>query len=90
MHMAMLQTRMTPLGQGLPSPATLLFICLAIHVMDRQPMNKDNDDEYHQTLMHRQGKNDRGNNTSKIFISIPTGSTVVVQQEDGGHGPMVQ
>ena len=34
--------------------------------------------------MHRQGKNDQGNDTSKIFMSIPIGSTVAVQQEDGG------
>ena len=48
-------------------------------VMDRPPINIDNDDEHHQTSMHRQGKNDRANDTSKIFMSLPIGSTVVVQ-----------
>ena len=48
-------------------------------VMDRPPINVDNDDEHHQTLMHSQGKNDQGNDTSKIFMSIPIGSTVAVQ-----------
>ena len=48
-------------------------------VMDRPPINIDNDDEHHQTLMQRQGKNNRGNDTSKIFMSIPIGSTVVFQ-----------
>ena len=82
MHMAMLQLRTTTLGQGLPSPAMLLFNHLVrgiIPVMDRPPINIDNDDEHHQTLMHREGKNDQGNDTSKMFMYIPIGSTVVVQ-----------
>ena len=81
-HMAMLQIRPTPLGQGFPSPAKLLFNCPVrgiMPVMDRPPITIDNDDEYHQTLMHRQGKNDPGNDTSKMFMSILIGSTVVVQ-----------
>ena len=53
-------------------------------VMDRKPINIDNDDKHHKNLMHRQCKNDQDNDTSKIFMSIPIGSTVVVQQEDGG------
>ena len=60
-HMAMLQIGHTPQGQGLPSPAMLLFNYLVRGikpVMDRQPINIDNDDEHHQALMHRQGKND--------------------------------
>ena len=48
-------------------------------VMDKPLINIDHDDEHHQTLMHRQGKNDKGNDTSKILMSIPIGSTVVVQ-----------
>ena len=51
-YMAMLQIRTTPLGQGLPSPAMLLFKCLVrniMPVMDRPPINIDNDDEHHQT-----------------------------------------
>ena len=85
--MAMLQIRTTPLRQGLPSPAMLLFNCPVrgiIHAKDRQPINIDNDDEHHKNLMHRQGINDQDNDTSKIFMSIAIGSTVVVQWEDGG------
>ena len=53
--MAMLQIRTTPLGQGLPSPAMLLFnfpVRGIMPVMDRPPINVDNDDKNHQTLMH--------------------------------------
>ena len=60
-HMAMLQIRTTPMGQGLPSPATLLYDCLVrgiMPVMDRQPTNIDNNDNLHKNLMHRQGRND--------------------------------
>ena len=58
-HMALLQIRTTPLGQGLPSPAMLLFNCLVcgiMPVMDRKPTKIDSDDEHHKNLMHRQGK----------------------------------
>ena len=58
-HMAILQIRTTSLGQGLPSPTMLLFNCPVrgiMPVMDRPPINIDNDDEHHQTLMHRQCK----------------------------------
>ena len=81
-HMVLLHIRTTPLGQGLPSPATLLFnhpVCGIMPVMDRKPINIDNDDEHHKTLMHRQGKNDQNNDTLKIFMSILIGSTVAVQ-----------
>ena len=46
--MALLQIRTTPLGQGLPSLATLLFnhpVCSIMAVMDRKPINVDNDDK---------------------------------------------
>ena len=58
-HMALLQIRTTPLGQGLPSPVTLLFNCPVLGIiplMDRKPINIDNDDEHHNNLMHKQGK----------------------------------
>ena len=60
-HMAVLQIRTTPLGQGLPNPATLLFNHLVrgiMLVMDMQPINVNNNDEHHKRLMHMQGKND--------------------------------
>ena len=49
-HMAMLQIRTTPQGQGLPSPAMLLLnwpVRGIMPVMDRPPINVDNDDEHH-------------------------------------------
>ena len=48
-------------------------------LMDRQPINIDNDDEHHKNLTHGQGKNDQDNDISKIFMSIPIGSTVALQ-----------
>ena len=84
--MALLQLRTTPLGQGLPSLATLLFncpVCGIMPVTDRKPLSVDNDGEHHKKLMHRQGKNDPNNDTSQVFVSIPIVSTVVVQWEDG-------
>ena len=60
--------------------------------MDRPPINIDNDEEHHKTLIHKQSKNYWGNDTSKIFMSIPIVSTIAVQWEDGGpwtHGTVV-
>ena len=91
-HIALLQIRSTPLGQGLPSPATLLFNCLVggiMPIIDRSLINTDNDDEYHIALVNRQYRNEQGIDTSKNFVSLPIGSTVVVQWKDGGlwtHG----
>ena len=42
--------------------------------------------------MHSQVKNGQNNDTSEIFMSIPIGSTVLIQQEDGGpwtHGTII-
>ena len=93
--MTLLQIQTTPLGQGLPSPAMLLFnhpIYSIMPVVDRKPVSVDNDDVHHRKLIHRQSKNNTNNGTSQVFVSIPIGSTVVVQQEDGGpwtHGMIV-
>ena len=94
-HMALLQIRITHLGQGLLSWAMLLFNHLVKGIMpliDRKPISMDNDDEHNKNLMHRQGKNGWHKDTSKIFTSIPMGSTVAVQWEDGGlstHGTII-
>ena len=80
--MALLQIHTTPLGQGLPSPATLLFnhlVCSIMPVMDRKPIGRDDDDEHHNKSLHRQHKNGANNDASPVFASIPIGSTVVVQ-----------
>ena len=47
-------------------------------VFNRLPVGIDNDDEYHKALIERQDRNDKGKNTSKSFVSLPIGSTVVV------------
>ena len=91
-HIGLLQIRSTPLGQGPPSPATLLFNCLVRGIMpiiDRLPINTDSDDKHHTVLVYRQYRNEQGIDTSKNFVSLPIGSTVAVQWEDRGpwtHG----
>ena len=91
--MAVLQIHTTQLGQGLPSPVTLLFnqpVCGIIPVLDRKPEGEDYDDKHHSRLVDRQHKND--NDASPMFTFIPIGSAVAVQQKDGGpwtHGTIV-
>ena len=80
--MALSQICTTPLRQGLPSLATLLFNHLVhgiMPVIDRKPIGRDNDDEQHNKLIHRQHKNNTNNDSSPVFASIPIGSTVAVQ-----------
>ena len=65
--MALLQIQTTLLGQGLPSPAMLLFnhpVCSVMSVIDRKPVNVDSDDKHHIELMHRQCKYDTNNDAS--------------------------
>ena len=81
-HTALLQIRLTPLGQGLPCPATLLFNCLVRGIMpiiDRPLINTNNDDEHDTALVNRQYRNEQGIDTSKNFAFLPIGSTVAVQ-----------
>ena len=91
--MALLQICTTPLGQGLLSPVTLMFnrqICGIIPVLDCKSIGQDCDDDHHSKLVDRQHKNN--NDASPVFASIPIGSAVVVQQEDGRpwtHGTIV-
>ena len=81
-HVALLEIQMMLLGQGLPSPATMLFnhpIRSIMSVINRLPVGSDNDDEYHKALIGRQNRNDKGKDTSKGFLSLPIGFTVAVQ-----------
>ena len=74
--MAILQICTTPLGQGLPSPAKLLFNCLVCDIMpviDRKLIARDNDNKHHSKLVHRQHTNDINNDDSPVFASIPIG-----------------
>ena len=76
---------MAPLGQGFPSPATMLFNCLARGIMpiiNRPPVGIDNYQEHYEAIGKRQMKDDKA--TSKSYVCMPIGSTAVVQQEDGG------
>ena len=72
--MSLLQICTTPLGQGLPSSATLMFNQQVHSIM---PIGKDHDNEQQGKLIDRQCKNN--NDALPIFTSIPTGSAVVVQ-----------
>ena len=59
-HVALLKIRSTPLEPELPSPFTLLFnhpIRGIVPIMNRLPINSDNDDEHYETLVNRQAKN---------------------------------
>ena len=91
--MALLQICMTPLGQGLPSPATLMFnrpVHSIMPIIDCKPLVEDCDDDCHAKIIERQQKNN--NDTAVTFSCIPIGSAVVVQQEDDGpwtHGTVV-
>ena len=92
-NMALLQIHMMLLGQGLLSLATLICsrqVCSIMPVIDQKPLIKDCDDYHHNKLVERQLKNT--NDASSIFLCIPIGSAVVVQQEDCGpwtHGTIV-
>ena len=91
--MALQQICTTLLGQGLPSPATFMFNSQAhtiMPVLDHKPIGQDCDDDHHSKLLDREHRNN--NDASPIFASIPIGSAVVVQQQDGRlwtHGTIV-
>ena len=91
-HIPIANTYDPPLGPGLPSPATMLFNCPIRGIMpiiNRQLVGRDNGEEYYEVLIKRQTKDDKNQGTLRNYVSIPIGSTVVVQHEDGGlciHG----
>ena len=79
---------MTPPGLGLPSLATMLFKCPIrgiLPIISRPPIG---DEEHYEVLVNRQTKYDENQGTPWNFVSILTASTVVVQCEEGDHGPM--
>ena len=78
---------MTALEKDSPSPATMLFNCPIrgiMPVINRLPTGIDNDDVHHKVIIKKQAKNDKDKDTSPNFVFLPTGSTLVVQHEDGG------
>ena len=78
--MALLQIHTTLLGQGLPSPATLMFnrqVHGIMPVLGHKPVWTDCDDKHHSKLVDRQQRNN--NDASPVFASLPIGSAVAVQ-----------
>ena len=92
-NLTLLQISTTSFGQGLLSLGTLMFnwqVFGIMLVLDQRPVGKDYDDEHHSKLLDRQHKNN--DDALPIFVSIPIGSAVVVQWEDGRpwtHGTIV-
>ena len=92
-NMALLQIHTTPLGQGLPSLATLIFnrqVHGIMPVLEHKPVGQECDDKHHRKLVDRQNKNN--NDSSPVFAFLSIGSAVVVQHKDGGpwtHGTIV-
>ena len=81
-YIALLQICMIPLGQGLPGPATMLFHCPIrgmMSIINRSSVGIDNDQEHYEAIIKRQMTDDKSKGTPKIYVSIPIGSTVVVQ-----------
>ena len=67
---------MTPLAQGLPSPAAMLFKCPIRGIkpiINRPPVGIDNDQEHYEVIIKRKMKDDKSKDTPKIYVSIPTG-----------------
>ena len=68
------------------------FNCLIRWIMpiiSRPPVGVNNEEEHYEGLVCSQTKDDKNQDTPRNYVSIPTGSTVVVQCEDGGpwtHG----
>ena len=48
-------------------------------VINRLPVGSDNDEEHHKVIIDRQSRNDKVDDTSKRFVSLPIGSSVVVR-----------
>ena len=72
-HIALLQIQTTPLGQGFPSPAKMMFnwlIRCTMPVINRLPIGIDNDDEHHKAIIKR-NKNDKDKDTSKNLCLSP-------------------
>ena len=92
-NMALLQFHTTPLGQGLPNLATLMFnrkVHGIMPVLDHKPVGQECDEENDSKLVDRPNKNN--NNASPVFAFLPTGSAVANQHEDRGlwtHGTIV-
>ena len=82
LHVALLQIQITPQEQGLPRTATMLFNYLIrgiMSVINRLAVGINNDEEHHKVIIDRQCRNDKGDVTSKSFVTLHIGSTVMVE-----------
>ena len=76
---------MMQLGQGLLTPATVLFNHPTRGIMpiiNRMLISMDNDDEHHEALFKRQTRNYRKCDTARNFSILPIGSPAAIQKED--------
>ena len=53
-------------------------------IINRLPINSNNDNEHYEAIVTRQTKNDKIYNTVRSYNSFSIWSTVVVKREDGG------
>ena len=53
-------------------------------IINRLPINLDNDNEYYEVLINSQAKNDKKYDNSRNYYLFSKGSTVVLQLKDGG------
>ena len=53
-------------------------------IISRPLIDINNDEEHYEALENRQIKYDKNQGTPRNYVSIPTGSTVVVQHKNGG------
>ena len=84
-HIILLQICMSPVVPGFPRPANVLFkqpIRGIMPIIKRPLVGIDSDEGHYEVLIKMQTKDDK----TKVlpnYVSIPKGSTVVVQLEDG-------
>ena len=50
-------------------------------IINRPPVGRDKDEEHYEVLIKRQTKDDKNQGTPRNYVSIPIGSTVVVEWE---------
>ena len=91
-----IQLRSTPLGQGLISPAALLFNCFIKGIMSiliRQQINTNSHNDHYESIVEIQSNTEKSYDTLRNYNSVPLESTVMVQRKDGGpwiHGRIVE
>ena len=52
-------------------------------IINRPPVGRDKDEEHYEVLIKKQTKDDKNQGTPRNYVSVPIGSNVAVQQEDG-------